>query len=186
MVRISEAITKDHQDLESLYKAILTSEDADEQKRFQDQFTWELARHAVAEELVVHPAIEKVLPDGKETTDRDRREHSTVKQLLDVLQDLECSDKEYLPTLTALMDGFTEHMNQETIELLELESNIATKDSEKLTKLLRQTKIFVPSSLYQEPPCESPAGLLTAPLDHLQTIFSKWPQTEDSQNQPGG
>lgn len=81
MVRISEAITKDHQDLESLYKAILTSEDADEQKRFQDQFTWELARHAVAEELVVHPAIEKVLPDGKETTDRDRREHSTVRTL---------------------------------------------------------------------------------------------------------
>lgn len=81
MVRISEAITKDHQDLESLYKAIVTSEDVDEQKRFQDQFTWELARHAVAEELVVHPAIEKVLPDGKETTDRDRREHSTVRTL---------------------------------------------------------------------------------------------------------
>lgn len=81
MVRISEAITKDHQDLESLYKAILTSEDVDEQKRFQDQFSWELARHAVAEELVVHPAIEKVLPDGKETTDRDRREHSTVRTL---------------------------------------------------------------------------------------------------------
>lgn len=81
MVRISEAITEDHRELESLYRTIVNSEDADEQTRFQNQFTWELAQHAVAEELVVHPAIEKVLPDGKETTDRGRREHSTVSPI---------------------------------------------------------------------------------------------------------
>jgi hemerythrin superfamily protein len=78
MVRISEAITEDHRKLEYLYETIIHSEDNDEQTRFQNQFTWELARHAVAEELIVYPAIEKGVPDGKEITDRDRREHATV------------------------------------------------------------------------------------------------------------
>ena len=78
MVRISEAIKDDHRKLESYYNIIVNSEDEDEQTRFQNQFTWELARHAVAEELVVFPALEKVRPDGKAKTDDDRREHSAA------------------------------------------------------------------------------------------------------------
>lgn len=111
-----------------------------------------------------------------------------AKELLDVLQDMECSDALYLPTVTALMDGYAQHMREETLELLELESNLAPKESEELAKSLEQTKVFVPSSLYQtiptQPPYETPAGLLTAPLDHLRDTFSKWPQTEDSETQP--
>lgn len=78
MVRVSEVIKDDHRKLESYYNIIVNSEDEDEQTRFQNQFTWELARHAVAEELVVFPAIEKHVPAGKSKTDDDRREHSTV------------------------------------------------------------------------------------------------------------
>ncbi|CAG7969654.1 unnamed protein product [Penicillium salamii] len=179
MVRISEAITEDHRELESLYRTIVNSEDADEQTRFQNQFTWELARHAVAEEMVVHPVIEKVLPDGKETTDRDRREHSTIKEMLDVFQDLNCSDARFLPTITVLMDGLTQHMREETVELVNLESYLALEESEQLAESLRSTKIFVPSQSHPEirqPPYETAAGLLTAPLDHLQDLFKKWPE----------
>lgn len=78
MVRISEAIKDDHRRLESYYNIIMNSEDEDEQTRFQNQFTWELARHAIAEELVVFPALEKARSDGKEKIDDDRREHSAV------------------------------------------------------------------------------------------------------------
>lgn len=78
MVRISEAIKDDHRKLESYYNIIVNSEDEDEQTRFQNQFTWELARHAVAEELVVFPALEKVRFNSKEKIDDDRREHSAV------------------------------------------------------------------------------------------------------------
>ena len=77
MVRISEMIKDDHRRLESYYNIIVNSEDEDEQTRFQNQFTWELARHAVAEELVVFPALEK-LRAGKEQLDDDRREHKAV------------------------------------------------------------------------------------------------------------
>lgn len=81
MVRVSEAIKDDHRKLESCYNIIVNSEDEEEQTQFQNQFTWELARHAVAEELIVFPAIEKHVPDGKAKIDDDRREHSAASDL---------------------------------------------------------------------------------------------------------
>lgn len=47
-------------------------------------FTWELARHAVAEELVLYPAMEQYLEGGRgrELAEKDRREHQTVLALI--------------------------------------------------------------------------------------------------------
>ena len=50
----------------------------DEQTRAQNQLTWELARNLVGEELVLYPAIEKYLRDGKRMVEDDRKEHDTV------------------------------------------------------------------------------------------------------------
>jgi hemerythrin superfamily protein len=59
MRTITDAITEDHRELEEYYQKIVDSNDTDTQTRYQNQFTWELARHSVAEELVVYPAMEK-------------------------------------------------------------------------------------------------------------------------------
>lgn len=75
MSRISDAIKTDHRELEEYYNNILTSTDPDEKTRFQNQFTQELARHSYGEELVVYPAFEKYLANGKPMADRDREEH---------------------------------------------------------------------------------------------------------------
>lgn len=46
-------------------------------------FTWELARHAVAEDLVVYPAMERYLEGGRgrEVAEKDRQEHQGVYAL---------------------------------------------------------------------------------------------------------
>jgi len=77
--RISDSIKEDHRQIENFYKVIVSSQDADEQNRFQTIFTWELARHTVGEELVVYPAIEKYVRDGVQAADKDRKEHQTVR-----------------------------------------------------------------------------------------------------------
>lgn len=61
MRTITDAVTDDHRELEEYYQNIVKSTDTDTQTRYQNQFTWELARHSVAEELVVYPAMEKYL-----------------------------------------------------------------------------------------------------------------------------
>lgn len=76
MRRITDSVRADHRTLESLYDRIIHAEDGDEQVRLQNQFTWELARHVVSEELVLFPALEKYLRDGDAA--QDRQEHHIV------------------------------------------------------------------------------------------------------------
>lgn len=76
MSSISDAVKKDHRDLEQYYSNILNAKDNDEATRWQNQFTWELARYTVAEELVVYPAFEKELGElGKQITGKGRAKH---------------------------------------------------------------------------------------------------------------
>lgn len=77
-LRILDTIRDEHQEMESVYNNLLRARDPEEQTAFQNKFTWELARHAVGEELVVYPAIERYVRDGMETADKDRREHQVV------------------------------------------------------------------------------------------------------------
>ena len=82
MSAISDAIKDDHRKIETYYKNILEASDNDTATRWQNQFTWELARHSIAEELVVYPAFEKNLgSQGKQMAEKDRSEHQTVQDL---------------------------------------------------------------------------------------------------------
>ena len=58
------------------YKKARTQGDADSQERWAHQLLWEVARHAVGEEIVVYPLMEKNLgSEGKKLADHDRDEH---------------------------------------------------------------------------------------------------------------
>ena len=78
MGTLSDIIVHDHVELDRYYNNILNSKDNDSKTRWQNQFTWELARHSIGEELVVYRAVEKSLPDGKEMAEKDRAEHRKV------------------------------------------------------------------------------------------------------------
>lgn len=75
---VTQTIKDDHREIESYFHTILKSNDPDERTRFQNQLTWELARHSIAEELIVYPAFEKYLVDGHAMAEKDREEHQTV------------------------------------------------------------------------------------------------------------
>lgn len=79
MSSISDAIKKDHAEIQTYAKNIRESIDNDTKTRWQNQFTWELARHSIGEELVVYPAFSKHLGmKGQEMADEDRAEHQSV------------------------------------------------------------------------------------------------------------
>lgn len=79
MTSISDAIKRDHSEIEEYYNNIINASDDDSKTRWQNQFVWELARHSIGEELVVYPAMEKHLgAKGKELAERDRAEHQVV------------------------------------------------------------------------------------------------------------
>jgi len=79
--RVSEPVKRDHRELEKCYNNMMVSKDVNTIKRWQNQFTWELARHSVAEEIVVYPAFETYLPNGEGMAEKDQSQHQTVRLL---------------------------------------------------------------------------------------------------------
>ncbi|KAL4813756.1 hypothetical protein BDW67DRAFT_192670 [Aspergillus spinulosporus] len=173
MTRIIDAIKQDHREIEDYYGKILSSTTDKEKIQWQNQFTWELARHSTGEELVVYPIFEKNLPDGRAMADKDRHEHSTVKEKLKQFQNMKPSDSNFEPTLKSLMR-------------LKLEDAISSEENENLSKSFGRTKLFVPSrshsSAPDKPPFETVVGLLTAPIDHISDLFRSWPHTKGMPN----
>lgn len=78
MFRVSEALKRDHREVEDAYFNIVNATDNEEKTRWQQTFSWGLASHSIGEELVVYPAMEEYVPNGKEMADKDRKEHQEV------------------------------------------------------------------------------------------------------------
>ena len=58
------------------YRRARHAGDVAAQARWARQLTWEVARHAVGEEIVVYPLMEKHLGEkGRQLADHDREEH---------------------------------------------------------------------------------------------------------------
>lgn len=189
---LTEAITSDHTALKEYYNEVVNSKDVDHQTRYGNQFTWELARHSVAEELIVYPAMEKYMgEDGKAHAEKDRKHHHTLKELLKTFQNMKAKDLEYVPQLKKLYKHLEQHINEEEKDdLPALERALASEEnrgsSESLAKSFSRTKMFVPSRSHpaagENPYIEGPAGLPVAIFDHIADLFRKFPDGTISPN----
>ncbi|GAB1315974.1 HHE domain-containing protein [Madurella fahalii] len=190
MSTISEAIKKDHRELEQYYNEVINSSDHDHQERFGNQFTWELARHSVAEELIVYPAFESHMGEkGHKMAEDDRKEHHRVKELLKEFQNMKPQQAEYVPKLKELWTVLSAHIEEEEkndMPALETALQQAAGQSESMAKKFGLTKAFVPSrshpSAGENPYFESAMGMLAAPIDHIADIFRKFPENTTSPN----
>jgi len=190
MSTISDAIIKDHRELEQYYNEVINSNDHDHQQRYGNQFTWELARHSVGEELVVYPAFEKLMgAEGKSMAEHDRAEHHKVKELLKQFQNMKSKNPDYVAKLKEIWGPLSEHIKEEEqkdLPALESALKSSSGESEKMAKSFGRTKAFVPSrshpSAGEHPPFETVMGLLTAPIDHITDLFRKFPDKTVSPN----
>ncbi|KAL2021725.1 hypothetical protein VTK56DRAFT_6668 [Thermocarpiscus australiensis] len=173
---ISATIIDDHRELEQCYNEVINSTDQDRQQRYGNQFTWELARHAVGEELVLYPAFGKHMGSaGDQMAETDRRDHHEAK-----FQSMKSSDPNYLPKLTALWNKLEDHIrDEEDYDLPALEETLSPDASASMATSFGLTKNFVPSRSHpgagEHPPFETVIGLLTAPIDRLADLLRKFP-----------
>ncbi|RYP47450.1 hypothetical protein DL768_006512 [Monosporascus sp. mg162] len=204
--KVSQAIQQDHQQLEYYYNKIINSKDQDEQKRYQNAFVWELARHSIAEELVVYPVLERDVSDGGDRAQKDREQHQEVqyacelaicrlltdvkvKEKLYTFQKLSPSDSDFIPTIKSLWQTLSQHIKEEEREdLVKLEEALSTSQSKELSRAFEKTKSFTPTRSHpsspDKPPFETVVGLMTAPIDKLRDLFRKFPDDDKAQN-PG-
>ncbi|PGH10209.1 hypothetical protein AJ79_05462 [Helicocarpus griseus UAMH5409] len=180
MPTISDSVKKDHRELEEFHNQILNADNDIYKTRFQNQFVWELARHSMAEELLLYPEFEKHLADGKEKADKDRKEHQKAKEQLQEFQSMKPTDANFEPTINSLMSHLSEHIKaEEADDLPALENALSNEDSEALSKSFKRTKMFVPTRSHpaapDKPPFETAVGLMTAPIDKIADMFRRFP-----------
>lgn len=75
---LTDRIKRDHQEIREYAENIRNAKDQNSKATWQNQFTWQLARHAIAEELVVYPAFERLGPEGRQRAEKDRSQHQSV------------------------------------------------------------------------------------------------------------
>ena len=188
MSTISSAIIEDHRELESYYQKYCSNKgNANEQQKWLNQFTWELARHSIGEELVVYPLFEdKLGAEGKSIADQDRKEHQKAKDILYELQNMNAGEAKTDAKFAELMKDLREHIkHEEEQQLPKLEKAMNKADSSSVAKSFDRTKMFVPTrshpSAPDKPPFETVAGLMAAPMDKLGDLFRSFPTQEELQ-----
>ncbi|KAF9556871.1 hypothetical protein CPC08DRAFT_764939 [Agrocybe pediades] len=181
-----EAIADDHQELYTYYYEYVKNKgNIDAQERWARQLIWEVARHAIGEELVVYPLMEKHLgAEGKRLADEDRQEHLQVKELLYQIESVKVGTEEHASILKAVVDHLKPHNDsEEQKDLPALQKAIGNDAAAEAAASFKRTKKFVPTrshpSAPDQPPMETVAGLMAAPLDKLKDMFAKFPTDED-------
>lgn len=158
--------------------------DMDAQARWSRQLIWEIARHAVGEEIVVYPLMEKLLGErGVMLADQDRADHQVVKEKLADLEKITPGTPQYDSVLSDIMTHLRKHNDSEEREDLPLlEPSMGEDGSRQAALSFSRTKMFAPTrshpSAPNKPPYETLAGFMALPIDKLKDIFSKFP-TED-------
>jgi len=183
---LKQAIKEDHDEMYAYHNEYVKSKgDPDAQTRWTNLLTWEIARHAVGEEIVVYPLMEKHLgAEGKKLADNDRRDHQYVKEQLYKLENLEPGSSEHALLLQDVMDHLRPHNeSEENQDLPMLEQAIGLEGSQAAAQSFKRTKKFVPTrphpSAPDKPPYETLAGFLQAPIDKLKDYFASFPSEEE-------
>ncbi|KAJ7173048.1 hypothetical protein C8R43DRAFT_874269 [Mycena crocata] len=182
---LTEAIKEDHQEMYEYYEYYQKAAgDLDTQTRWARQLTWEIARHAVGEEIIVYPLMEKHLGEqGLKLADHDREEHQHVKEMLSKMESLNPGTDEYDKIISRMMASLHKHNDDEEIEDLPLlEPHLGANGSKDAASQFSLTKKFVPTRAHpgapNKPPFETLGGFLVAPIDKLKDAFAKFPTEE--------
>ncbi|KAI0594560.1 hypothetical protein F4775DRAFT_596096 [Biscogniauxia sp. FL1348] len=183
----ASGIKADHQRLRSYYPHIAETKDTEERTRYQNMFVWELARHSVAKELILFPAIEKGIPDGTSLAKRGRDNNQKIKQGLYKFQGLNAGDHDFLPTFESLYSDLLKgDMEEEAREAKQLEDNINESQSLSLSKAFDRTKLLAPTRSHPSAPAKSPfesaSVMLATPIDKIADIFRKFPKQDIGQD----
>lgn len=184
---IESKVKEDHGEIFCWYdKYLALKSNPDEQKKWMNQLIWEIARHSVAEEIVLYPVFEDKLPNGKELADENRRQHDQVKAELYIADAGKVStSQEYDAILARVIAELKTHIqNEEEVELVQLRNVLSEEELCRLGKQFEMTKLAAPTHPHTTSPStggigEKAMGLLIKPMDKLRDALRSFPTAQE-------
>ncbi|GAU99463.1 hypothetical protein RvY_10463 [Ramazzottius varieornatus] len=176
-----ELILDDHKEIRAFCKQVQSTEPK-ESIKWLHQLTWEVARHSVAEELILYPLMEKELGDeGRRMADSSRYDHQRTKEDLQFLENATTlEDPEYMSRYVRMADELLEHLDkEERDDIAHVRKFVSEELLMEAAKDFKRTKHFVPTrphpEMSQKPLFETPYSLIVTPIDKLRDMFRSFP-----------
>jgi hemerythrin superfamily protein len=111
---VIEELTVDHREVEEMFDRFNALPPGHPgRKNIADEFTIELVRHSVAEEMHLYPAVREHVAGGDQLADRELADHAKVERLLKKLEDLDIHQAEFDATVGQLITEVTAHVADE-------------------------------------------------------------------------
>ncbi|EON66105.1 hypothetical protein W97_05348 [Coniosporium apollinis CBS 100218] len=180
---LQTAVVQDHAELKRCYDEYKAATADDGKTRWGNAFVWGMTRHALGEELVVYPALDKYLgEEGRQWAAKDRKDAQHLKESLYGFDHMSLTNPHREVLVDILWGDFAHHARQEEeIQLPKLES-VLGGESERLARSFERTKRFTATRSHPLAPNMVPlataAAFMAAPIDKLRDIFRSWPEED--------
>jgi hemerythrin superfamily protein len=181
---IEELILADHKDIMAFYDQFDKANNDQEAQKWLRQFIWELARHSIAEELILYPVYKNKIPQGESYWNKSLDEHRKVKKLLKEVENLKDMNAIH-NKMKEVRDSLNKHTDMEENDILPLiKQHINEAERVSFANTFLRRKYIVPTRPHPEvpdsiPTIESLIGLFVAPVDKFKDIFyAKFPDQD--------
>ncbi|CAG8503097.1 2615_t:CDS:2 [Ambispora leptoticha] len=166
-------VKEDHSVVKQLYERFKNENDEHERQKIANTIIREVSIHSATEEIVLYPAFEEYLPNGREFADHARKEHLDIKNVMYELDKMKVSDAGYVPKLDSAMEEFIHHAREEEEDNIpKLQNYLSQEKIQALGKSWHNTRPVVPTRPHpgapDKPPAETIVGAATAPADKLR------------------
>jgi len=185
---IEDCLTSDHNDIRKYYDCYNTAVEYKDKQKFFNQIGWEIARHSVAEEIVVYPVIRERVPDGNIIADDSIEDDRKAKKTLCELNSLDPNCVDFAERFKIFMTDIFYHLDkEEKIHIPKLVMSVPLEERISLGQKFENRKIIAPTRPHpwtadKYPFLETLEAVLLAPIDKFFDLFKSFPQKETLKN----
>ncbi len=178
---IENLILQDHNLIKTVYEKFKSSPSKEEAEKWRNELVYEIARHSIAEELILYPLLRKKLPEGESLFQESIKEHHEIKENLYKAQGIDPSSEDFKKKINNVMDLLMKHVEKEEKEILpSLTKHISEEERIKAGNAFSRRKLIVPTRPHTMVPEDPPTlnsilGLLTSPIDKFRDLFTSFP-----------
>lgn len=134
-----------HQEIKALFNQVDATEGDEREEAFY-ALRRLLAVHETAEEMIVHPAARRALPDGEAVVSARLREENEAKKVLSELEELDLESQEFDTQFAAFTASVLAHAEAEEREEFErLSEHIDPKRLESMRQAVKLAEAIAPT-----------------------------------------
>jgi hypothetical protein len=182
---VEKLVMADHNFLRSIFQEFESATSNEEKEKWRNMLVYEIARHFIAEEIIVYPLVRNNLANGEEHYHSFLKQHHEFKQKLVEIHNISPDSINFMEKvnevwgiLKLIIEKEEKEILPELIKLVKEDQRIKSGNQYTRRKFIVPTR---PHTIIPEhpPSLNSILGLLTSPIDKFRDIFTSYPDLDD-------